>query len=102
MGYVWFSPIGYSIQRVACTVFSQPVSACVAERIRSIYGHIKGPARNRMQHVVADKRVYVHEALHYQTKLQNASYRAQVEAWSDSESSESDDEQRDMTTFLVM
>ena len=42
---------------------------------------------------VADKLVYVHEALHLKHKLQKASYTQHVEKWdSDSDSDESDDE----------
>ena len=101
----WWNTYGShlpNIQRVACTVFAQPVGTCAAERNWSIYGQIKGPARNRMEHVVADKRVFAHEALHFQNKLQSASYRQQVEGWSESDSSESGDDQHDLITHLLM
>ena len=52
-----------------------------------------------MQHAIADKRVYCHETLHYQKKMQTASYKAQVAAWDDptcsSDSDDSDDEEDD-------
>lgn len=79
------------LQAVARSVLSQPVSACAAERNWSVYGQIKTPARNRMQHAVADKRVYCHETLHYQDKLQSASHRMEVEPWSDSDDSADSD-----------
>ena len=54
---------------------------------------IKTPTRCAMKHAVADKRVYVHEALHLRTKLQKASYKHATEKWdSDSDSDESEDE----------
>ena len=72
---------------MACSVLAQPVSASAYERNWSVYGQLKSPARNRMQHNVADKRVYCHEALHYQSTLQDAGYSMQIAEWSDSESS---------------
>ena len=54
---------------------------------------IKTSARGTMGHAVADKRVYVHEALHLQGKLQKAGYKQAVEKWeTDSDSDESEDE----------
>lgn len=80
------------LQAVARAVFAQPVSACAAERNWSVYGQIKGPARSRLQHERADKRVFCHEALHFQHKLQNASHRHEVVAWeSDSDSNDEED-----------
>jgi len=52
--------------------------------------------------VVADTRVYAHEALHFQNKLQTVTYRQQVEDWSESDSSESEDAEHDMITPLLM
>ena len=58
-----------------------------------MYGAIKTSARSAMGHAVADKRVYVHEALHLKGKLQAAGYKQAVEKWdSDSDSDESEDE----------
>jgi len=85
------------LQAVACTVLKQPVSASACERNWSIYGQLKTPARNRMQHAVADKRVYCHEALHYQAKLQNAEYQMQVADWSVSDSDEDTDAEDDIS-----
>jgi len=50
-----------------------------------------------MQHAVADKRVYCHEALHYQAKLQNAEYQMQVADWSVSDSDEDTDAEDDIS-----
>jgi hypothetical protein len=86
----WWATFGSrcpELQAVACSVLVQPVSASACERNWSVYGQLKSPARNRMQHSVADKRVYCHEALHYQSKLQDAGYSMQIAEWSDSESS---------------
>lgn len=91
------------LQQVARGVFSQPVSACACERNWSIYGAIKGPARSRLQHDRADKRVYCHESLHYQNKLQNPFYRQPVVSWdSDSDSDQSVTEEGDMCAGLLM
>jgi hypothetical protein len=87
----WWQTYGGSmpeLQSIATSVFKQPVSACAAERNWSVYGSIKGPARSRLQHERADKRVYCHEALHYQKKLQSATYRQEIVAWD----SDSDDD----------
>ena len=51
------------------------------------------PAAWATSEVVADKRVYCHEALHLKQKLQSAGYKQAVEKWdTDSDSDESDDE----------
>ena len=42
---------------------------------------IKTSTRGTMGHAVADKRVYVHEALHLKGKLQAADYKQAVEKW---------------------
>ena len=81
------------ITSVARRVLAQPVCASAAERNWSVYGQIKSALRSRLAHAVADKLVYVHEALHLKHKLQKASYTPHVEKWdSDSDSDESDDE----------
>ena len=98
----WWSMFGSHIpelQAVACSVLVQPVSASACERNWSVYGQLKSPARNRMQHHVADKRVYCHEALHYQSKLQDAGYSMQIAEWSDSESSACSDADDDTAEF---
>ena len=55
--------------------------------------------------MVADKRVYAHEALHFQEKLQHASYKQPVAAWSesdsDSDSEDEDVEERDVTRLIM-
>jgi len=92
------------LQAIACSVLMQPVSASACERNWSVYGQIKSLARNRMQHDVADKRVYCHEALHYQSKLQNAGYSMAVEAWSESESdacSDPDDDEEAINKLMM-
>ena len=81
-----------------CGPFSKPVELKVAavlemcqaglvfktvERLftRSVFlpcsGQIKSALRSRLGHAVADKLVYVHEALHLKHKLQKASYTQQ-------------------------
>jgi hypothetical protein len=57
-----------------------------------------------MGHDVADKRVYVHEALHYQMKLQNAGYSMQIAEWSNSDSamcSDADDDHDAVSKLIV-
>lgn len=81
------------LRDVAVCVLKQPVSACAAERNWSVYGSIKGPARSRLQHEKADKRVYCHESLHYLNKLQDAAYTQQVDLWSDDDSADDELEQ---------
>lgn len=91
----WWSLYGGhlpELQAIACSVLKQPVSACAAERNWSVYGQIKTAARNRMAHSVADKRVYCHEALHLQEKLQNAAYRMPMQKWEDASDSDSNEE----------
>lgn len=83
------------LQAVAISVLTQPCSASAAERNWSVYGQIKSAARNRMQHQVADKRVYCHETLHYHQKLQSASYKQQVAKWAGADDSDSDDNDND-------
>jgi len=98
----WWATFGSrcpELQAVACSVLVQPVSASACERNWSVYGQLKSPARNRMQHSVADKRVYCHEALHYQSKLQDAGYSMQIAEWSDSESSACSDADDDTAEF---
>ena len=92
------------LQQVACTVLKQPISACAAERNWSVYAQIKTHARSSMQHEVADKRVYCHEALHHQAKLQAASHRMEVASWegmSDSDSDDSDVDDADDAAFIA-
>ena len=74
------------LQAVACSVLMQPLLASACERNRLVHGQIKSLAWNCMQHVVADKRVYCHQALHFQSKLQNASYSMDVDDGSESDS----------------
>ena len=81
-----------AVQAVARSVLTQPCSASAAERNWSVYGQIKNSARNRMQHEVADKRVYCHETLHYHKKLQSAFYVAQIADWACSDSDSDDNE----------
>ena len=51
------------------------------------------PQRSRLDHARADKRVYCHEALHMQAKLQRAGYEQKAVKWdSDSDSDETDEE----------
>ena len=58
-----------------------------------MYGQIKSAGKSRMQHKVADKLVYCHEALHLKLKLQDAGYKQKVEKWdTDSDSDDSKDE----------
>ena len=81
------------VQSVAIRVLSQPVCASAAERNWSVYGQIKTKERSRMGHETGDMRVYCHEALHLQDKMQSASYKAKVEKWdSDCDSDETDEE----------
>ena len=81
------------LRRVATSVLAQVVCASAAERNWSIYGQIKTNKRSRMDHDVADKLVYCHEALHLREKLQKVTYQQRVEKWeSDSDSDVSDDE----------
>jgi|TARA_B110000046_G_scaffold30518_1_gene32315 hypothetical protein len=81
------------LSSIASRVLAQPVCASAAERNWSVYGAIKTSGRSAMGHAVADKRVYVHEALHLNGKLQAAGYKQAVEKWdSDSDSDESEDE----------
>lgn len=80
------------LQPIAISVLSQPLSAGAAERNWSVYGSIMNEKRTRMRPEVADKRVFCHEALHYQHKLQDAGYLQSIEDWSDSESDDSDSE----------
>jgi hypothetical protein len=103
----WWATFGGQLpqlQAVACSVLKQPVSASACERNWSIYGQLKSYARNRMGHDVADKRVYVHEALHYQMKLQNAGYSMQIAEWSNSDSamcSDADDDHDAVSKLIV-
>ena len=81
------------VSQIACRVLAPPACTSAAERNWSVYGAIKTSARGTMGHAVADKRVYVHEALHLQGKLQAAGYKQAIEKWdSDSDSDASDDE----------
>ena len=96
-----------SLQDIAISVLSQPLSAGAAERNWSVYGAIKSDKRVRMQHEVADKRVFCHEALHYAEELQGSNYHQSVEKWSDSESDDSDcerdqDDEPDAIAGLLM
>ena len=50
--------------KFAQVILSQPAAASAAERNWSIYGSIQSERRTRMGHVVADKLVYCHEAIH--------------------------------------
>ena len=84
----WWSMYGKHLpilSSIASRVLAQPVCASAAERNWSIYGAIKTSARSTMGHAVADKRVYVHEALHLRGKLQTAGYKQAVEKWEASE-----------------
>ncbi|KAL3908667.1 MAG: hypothetical protein SGPRY_009707, partial [Prymnesium sp.] len=74
------------IQRIVIAVLKQLAAAGAAERNSSVYGMIKDDRRVRMQHDVADKRVYCHETLHYLTKLQDPLYSQSIKEWSDSDS----------------
>ena len=79
---------------VACSVLSQPVCASAAERNWSIYGSIKTEKRTRLAHVVADKLVYCHEALHLRTKMDKRGYKEPTIKWeSDSDDDNSSDEE---------
>ena len=93
----WWATYGRHLPHLASVarrVLAQPVCASAAERNWSVYGQIKSASRSRMGHAVADKLVYVHEALHLKHKLQKASYTQHVEKWdSDSDSDESEDEE---------
>jgi hypothetical protein len=81
------------IQSVAIRVLSQTVCASAAERNWSVYGQVKIKERSRMGHEMGDMRVYCHEALHLQEKMQTSGYKAKVEKWdSDSDSDETDEE----------
>jgi len=82
----------------------QPVSASACERNWSVYGQIKSLARKCVQHDVAHRRVYCHEALHYQSKLQNAGYSIAVDDWSESESDACSDPDDDVAAIskLIM
>lgn len=100
----WWLTYGSSmpeLQAVACAVLKQPASACAAERNWSVYGSIKGAARSSLQHQRGDKRVYCHEALHYQHKLQHAMYQQDVEEWGKSDD-EDEDEELDVYAKLLM
>ena len=82
------------VSQIACRVLAPPACTSAAERNWSVYGAIKTSARGMMGHAVADKRVYCHEALHLQGKLQAADYKTDkqaIEKW-DSDSDESSDE----------
>jgi hypothetical protein len=80
---------------VAKRVLAQPTCASAAERNWSVYGQIKNPQSSRRNHSNADKRVFCHETLHLQEKLQRAGYKQAVEKW-DQEGSESDSDESDM------
>jgi len=67
-------------------ILSQPAAASAAERNWSIYGSIQSERRTRMGHVVADKLVYCHEAIHLAAKLQDAGYENKPADWDDSDS----------------
>ena len=74
-------------------VLAQTICASAAERNWSVYGQIKTKERSRMGHETGDMRVYCHEALHLQAKMQTAGYKAKLEKWdSDSDSDETDEE----------
>eukprot|EP00966_Prymnesium_polylepis_P086054 1991594-Prymnesium_polylepis.1 len=60
------------VQSVAVRVLSQPICASAAERNWSVYGQIKTKERARMGHETGDMRVYCHEALHLEDKMQSA------------------------------
>ena len=70
----------------AQVILSQPAAASAAERNWSIYGSIQSERRTRMGHVVADKLVYCHEAIHLAAKLQDAGYENKPAEWDDSDS----------------
>lgn len=103
----WWATFGYNmpqLQTVAITVLMQPVSASACERNWSVYGQLKTPGRNRLGHDVADKRVFVHESLHYRMKLQDASYRMQYVEWSSSDSavcSDADDDEKALSSLIA-
>lgn len=57
-----------------------------------------------MKHSTADKLVYAHESLHLESKLQDASWKPDVERWdTDSDSSCSEeDEEFDLTSQQLL
>ena len=84
-------------------ILAQPAAASAAERNWSIYGVIKSDRRTRLKPVVADKRVYCHEALHLHAKLQDAAYRGEsAEPWDEDSDSDSDQSEADDADILIL
>ena len=80
--------------KYAKCIHAQLAAASCAERSWSIYGLIKSVRRTRTRPVVADKRVYCHEALALHAKLQDAGFSPEAEPWggdSDSDTDNSDE-----------
>ena len=72
-------PVAVAVDTTRAAASQAVVQSASPHRRRSPPRHrIKTSARNRMQHEVADKRVYCHETLHYHKKLQSAFCAAQI------------------------
>lgn len=94
----WWNTFGRNMPElcsIAKRVLAQPAAASVAERNWSVYGQVKSSERSRLRHFSADRRVFCHESLHLQQKLQNAKYKQEVQPWdvADSDSQESEGEE---------
>ena len=76
--------------KYATCILAQPGAASAAERNWSIYGLIKSDRATRLRPVVADKKVYCHEALALHARLQDAGYRPEAQDWDEVGDSDSD------------
>ena len=76
---------------IAKMVLAQGASASQAERSWKIYGRIKTPARARLSHEKADKRVFLYQTLQQKRRIQDANFRPKVIEWDDVSSSSSDE-----------
>lgn len=84
----WWNTYGKNLPdlcSVAKRVLAQPGAASAAERNWSVYGNIKSKGRSQLSHFSADKRVFCHESLRLQEKLQDAKFRQAVQDWEDSD-----------------
>lgn len=77
--------------QVAKVIVSQICAASHAERNWKAYGRIKTPARCKLQHEKADKRVFLYNVLHQKERLKDANFRPVVPEWDDVSSDESED-----------
>ena len=85
--------------RVAKIVLSKGASASQAERNWKIYGRIKTPARARMSHAKADKRVFLYQHLQMQHKVKDASYKPAFVEWEEASTDEDEPEAAALPTL---